>query len=728
MGINLIKFRVQNFRCITDSQWIDVDDVTAFVGINEAGKTALLKGLHTINPGDGEIDLDRIRDFPRDRLTDDFEKNAIVAQANFQIPKKYLIENEIPQKLGLNLEDIKEEGIILELTRKYDKIQYNSFSLIDLTDKHAEKVIELLSSLRKTINRKKIEEFDEESEQKNGFTQENQTKILSLLDEKRIELSDGEKEENQKQKRKETLTLVSGLNQELAQCLVYAKDELEPVLDVFEEIIQKLQGESLRDQLFKLIEDDIPIFIYFEDYNTLEGNINIAKMVKAINGGINYRNLEIQKTLFSHVKLKPHEIYSLGRSTLTIEQQAKITASVQQKRIDLEAVKEQIDSNIDEKALKERKILLDSASQKMTETLNKYFQERSYIVEYNIDKMFLEILISDNIKPSKINLQERSKGFRWYFSFFLVFLVESKGRHKNAILLLDEPGIHLHLEAQFNLINFFNILKETNQIIYTTHSPFLIDEYHLEQVRTVYEEEGVTKVTANNLIPDKKSIFPLQAALSYKTSQSIYQGLKQFLVEGDTDYNYIKGINLLQEKIEKTTLEKDIVIIPCKSASKIEYYARLFRDLENVPVVLVDSDKAGEDAYETLTTSLFADNETNIFQIKDFVSKIQSPEIEDIFDKNYLIKLFNFKNLADKPISVSEFKENLSFLKNLGIAANKHKIKLKDNWKFKLSVAVKNDIDEKSKDDLNSEFIDDFLKIYEKLLKNVNKYAEKTTK
>ena len=107
-------------------------------------------------------------------------------------------------------------------------------------------------------------------------------------------------------------------------------------------------------------------------------------------------------------------------------------------------------------------------------------------------------LISDNIKPSKINLEDRSKGFRWYFSFFLVFLVESEGMHKNAILLLDEPGIHLHLQAQFNLINFFKNLKDKNQIIYTTHSPFLIDENHLEQVRSVFEDKkGFTRKEFN---------------------------------------------------------------------------------------------------------------------------------------------------------------------------------------------------------------------------------------
>lgn len=63
----------------------------------------------------------------------------------------------------------------------------------------------------------------------------------------------------------------------------------------------------------------------------------------------------------------------------------------------------------------------------------------------------------------------------------LVFLVESRGDHEDAILLLDEPGLSLHPLAQRDLSAFFDGLTKTNQILYTTHSPFLVDPDRLDR-------------------------------------------------------------------------------------------------------------------------------------------------------------------------------------------------------------------------------------------------------
>ena len=95
--------------------------------------------------------------------------------------------------------------------------------------------------------------------------------------------------------------------------------------------------------------------------------------------------------------------------------------------------------------------------------------------------------------PEKIELESRSKGLQWFFSFFLVFLAESKDVHKNCVLLLDEPGLGLHPTAQADLIRFFNQLSDTNQLIYTTHLPFLVDHNNLDRVKAVYTENGLTQ-------------------------------------------------------------------------------------------------------------------------------------------------------------------------------------------------------------------------------------------
>lgn len=66
MTMRLIEYRVQNFRSVDDSGWIDVDDVTALIGVNESGKTNLLLPLWKLKPAnDGEVDL--VADAPRRR-------------------------------------------------------------------------------------------------------------------------------------------------------------------------------------------------------------------------------------------------------------------------------------------------------------------------------------------------------------------------------------------------------------------------------------------------------------------------------------------------------------------------------------------------------------------------------------------------------------------------------------------------------------------------------------
>lgn len=282
-----------------------------------------------------------------------------------------------------------------------------------------------------------------------------------------------------------------------------------------------------------------------------------------------------------------------------------------------------------------------------------------------------------------------------------------------------------HLQAQFNLINFFQKLRETNQIIYTTHSPFLIDENHLEQVRSVFEDDkGITRITENNLIPDKRAIFPLQAALSYSTSQVIYQELKQLLIEGDIDYNYIKAINHILIELNKKALEKDIVIVPCKSASKIEMYARLFIDLENVPVVLLDSDEAGNEAYEVLTESLFSEHKKNVLQIGEFINNKKDTEIEDLIGKDILVKVINRNNLARPLISASEI-ENGPFIDSLISYCKKNNIKLVTNWKYELSLKFKNEIFEIDSNKIPNEIPQDIINRIEKLISKINQYAEK---
>ena len=94
----------------------------------------------------------------------------------------------------------------------------------------------------------------------------------------------------------------------------------------------------------------------------------------------------------------------------------------------------------------------------------------------------------------EVQLEGRSTGLQWFLSFYLVFLVERADAHDDAILS-DEPGLSLHPLAQRDLSEFFEGLAKDNQLLYTCHSPFLVDADRLNRARKVYvDAAGTSKV------------------------------------------------------------------------------------------------------------------------------------------------------------------------------------------------------------------------------------------
>ncbi|MGA2248897.1 MAG: AAA family ATPase, partial [Verrucomicrobiota bacterium] len=81
--MKLSAFRIQNFRCVLDSGWIDTDDIAVIVGKNESGKTSLLKALWKFNPFSNiryEID----REWPRGRRKEK-STEKVVSSVRFQL-------------------------------------------------------------------------------------------------------------------------------------------------------------------------------------------------------------------------------------------------------------------------------------------------------------------------------------------------------------------------------------------------------------------------------------------------------------------------------------------------------------------------------------------------------------------------------------------------------------------------------------------------------------------
>ena len=201
----------------------------------------------------------------------------------------------------------------------------------------------------------------------------------------------------------------------------------------------------------------MPKYVYYSNYGNLDSQIYLPSVLQNMSrtdlGVKEAAKARTLSTLFKYVHLNPKEITDMGAEGNGTPSAAQIEITANKK--------------------KEREILLSSAAAEFTKSFNEWWKQGNYIFEFKADGNYFRIWVSDSIRPEPIELEARSTGLQWFFSFYLVFLVESELHHRNAILLLDEPGITLHPLAQKNLFMFFENLSLKNQIMYTTHSPFM---------------------------------------------------------------------------------------------------------------------------------------------------------------------------------------------------------------------------------------------------------------
>ena len=205
-------------------------------------------------------------------------------------------------------------------------------------------------------------------------------------------------------------------------------------------------------------------------------------------------------------------------------------------------------------------------------------------------------------------------------------------KHKNAILLLDEPGQSLHALKQAEFRDTLSKLSVKNQTIYTTHSPFLVGADELDKVRVVemVDRSTGTKVHFSLTATDDGAILPLQEALGYDLAQSMFFHKKNLVLEGLTDMWYLEGLSNLLISSGKTGINEQIALIPANCASKVVYFATILHAQNLKIAALLDSDAEGELAakQDTLVNAL---GNKRILRTKDaYTGSVSAPEIEDI--------------------------------------------------------------------------------------------------
>ncbi len=249
----------------------------------------------------------------------------------------------------------------------------------------------------------------------------------------------------------------------------------------------------------------------------------------------------------------------------------------------------------------------------------------------------MKVVVEDDLGV-EIELDQRSEGFQWLVSFFVVFFAEAADRHKNAVLLLDEPGLSLHGLKQRDFRTTISRLAESNQTLYTTHSPFLVgpDELDLVRVVEMTDRQIGTKVRTNVTAQDPAALLPLQEALGYDLAQSLFTEHRNLVLESLTDYWYVDAVSQLLRDANVVDLNEKIALVPASGTGKIVYWATILHAHKLKVAALLDSDMAGDQAaYQEILVHTLGNKA--VLRTKDAYSgAVEKPAVEDLLRKTLI--------------------------------------------------------------------------------------------
>ncbi|MDE3087711.1 MAG: ATP-binding protein, partial [Acidobacteriota bacterium] len=203
---------------------------------------------------------------------------------------------------------------------------------------------------------------------------------------------------------------------------------------------------------------------------------------------------------------------------------------------------------------------------------------------------------------------------------------------RRAVLLLDEPGLSLHGRQQRAFRDVLTRLGQSDQLVFTTHSPFLVGGGEVGRVRVVEVADGEagTKVRTDLAAEDPGSLVPLRQAIVYDLAQSLLGKGKVLLLERVTDYWYIQATAALLADAQMAGLGPDLELVPIPALARLVYLAPDL-ELEGLEMAaLLDTDASGPhaEAQQVLVERLGV---TRVLRTKDvYEGPVPSPTVEEL--------------------------------------------------------------------------------------------------
>lgn len=579
--MRLESFNVTNFRSINNSGSVDVSQITAILGRNESGKSNLLRALHSLNPAEGFTALSPIKDFPRHRRLEDCAGSTPVVSTRWSLDddEQRELTEILPRAAGVRFVTVSRS---YEKTRQigFEGLSAQAFDEADIKGK-VRKIVPAVKAAAEKVDdalKAALEQAADEFE----------SAVALIAD--RVKWSEN------------AVAALKALRKALAAADTDLSDKQDQLVVELEDLASSIANDKAALAKARTwVVETMPEFIYVDEYPELLGHQNIAEYLA--------RKTQSQLT----------------PADRSFEKLCKVAG------LDPQQLQELLGKNDQET----RNQLANRAGSVVTTEIRRLWKDRALKVRFNLDAHHLDTLISDPnaTYEVEVNLDERSRGFQWFFSFYITFFADTNGGHaEDAILLLDEPGLYLHARSQTDLLGHFE--KDfKNQIIYTTHSPFMVPTHRLDAVRTVSIGEVTGTTVTNDPTGDARTLFPLQAALGYNIAQSLFIGSNNLVVEGVTDFWVLTAVSAYLSDLGRVALDDALTITPAGGAQKVSYMVALLTSEEQNVLVLLDQEKDAKTTKDELVKSKLIAEQNVVFVSEAFSAPAPSDaDVEDLLD------------------------------------------------------------------------------------------------
>ncbi len=406
-----------------------------------------------------------------------------------------------------------------------------------------------------------------------------------------------------------------------------------PTPTSFQNAVQNVESNiSVSERIAEqFLERWLPKFVYFDNYSLMRGKISINELRERSESG--------------------GPLDDADRTFLSLLTLSGVSLGDLEKDLGYEDIK----------------VELESASITITDEIFEYWQQnRQLKVEFDVSQAdprdpaplnegkILHVRIENARHRVTVSFDERSKGFVWFFSFLSYFSHLEETESGDLIILLDEPGTALHAMAQKDFLRFMDErLSPRCQVLYSTHSPFMIDLDKLHRIRLVQDMDGVgTVITDDAVNNDRETVFPLQMALGYQMAQTLFLAPHCLMVNSPSDLIYLQVLGDMVTEISGARIDPRWVIIPVGSTDNLSTFVTLLGENYVSVAVMMDLTPTNREKIEAINKKNEMEGENPVKWVQ--VTRVRDADIEDLFDPKVYLELVNlsYATYLEEPLTM----------------------------------------------------------------------------